>query len=71
MYTLAVTLKYLERQFHNYDDDDDDNNNNNNNKYNETRIFKTRMDSKCRLCDRFERTIDHVISARSILVQEK
>ena len=57
------------KEFHD-DDDDDDDDNNNNNKYNETRILKTQMDSKCRLCQQLDRTIDHVISARSVLVQE-
>jgi hypothetical protein len=38
------------------------NNNNNNN---------TETDSKCKLCQQFDETIDHVISARPILAKEQ
>ena len=47
-------------------DDDDDNNNNNNNK-----ILNTETGSKCRLCQQFDETADHIISACPILAKEQ
>jgi hypothetical protein len=48
-----------------HDDDNDDDDNNNNNKLN------TDTDSKCRLCQQFYETIDHIISACSLLAKEQ
>jgi hypothetical protein len=45
--------------------------NNNNNKYYATKILNTETDSKCRLCQKFEETIDHIISACPILAKEQ
>jgi len=45
------------------DDDDDDNNNN--------KVLNTETDSKCRLCQQFDETIDHIISACPILAKEQ
>jgi hypothetical protein len=36
-------------------------------KYYATKILNTETDSKCRLCHRFDETIDHIITARTIL----
>jgi hypothetical protein len=47
------------------------NNNNNNNKYYETKILNTEADSKCILCQQFDETIDHIISACPILAKEQ
>jgi hypothetical protein len=41
-------------------------NNNNNNNNN-----KTEKDSKCRLCQQFDETIEHIISACPILAKEQ
>ena len=38
-------------------------------KYNATKILNTETDSKCRLCQQFDETIDHVISACPILAK--
>jgi hypothetical protein len=42
-----------------------------NTKYYATRILHTQMDSKCRLCQQFDETIDHIISACPILAKEQ
>jgi len=39
-------------------------------KYYATKILNTETDSKCRLCQQFEETIDHIISACPILAKE-
>jgi len=63
-----------------HDDDDDDNNNNNNikiinqalqTKYYATKILNIETDSKCRLCQQFDETVDHVISACPVLAKEQ
>jgi len=51
-----------------------DNNNNNNNQalqtnYYATKILNTETDSKCRLCQQFDQTIDHIISACPLLAK--
>ena len=40
-------------------------------KYYATKIFRTETDSKCRLCQQFDETIDHIISACPILAKEQ
>jgi len=40
-------------------------------KYYATKILNTQTDSKCRLCQQFDETIDHIISACPILAKEK
>jgi len=40
-------------------------------KYYATKILNTETDSKCRLCQQFDETIDHIISACSILAKEQ
>jgi len=40
-------------------------------KYYATKILKTKTDSKCRLCQQFDETIDHIISACPILAKEQ
>ena len=40
-------------------------------KYYETKILSTETDSKCRLWQQFDETIDHIISACPILAKEK
>jgi hypothetical protein len=40
-------------------------------KYYATNILNTETDSKCRLCQEFDETIDHVISACPILAKEQ
>jgi len=40
-------------------------------KYYATKILNTETDSKCRLCQQFEETIDHIISACPILAKKK
>jgi hypothetical protein len=40
-------------------------------KYYATKILKTETDSKCRLCQKFDETIDHIISACPILAKEQ
>jgi len=40
-------------------------------KYYATKILNTETDSKCRLCQQFDETIDHTISACLILVKEQ
>ena len=47
------------------------NNNNNNTKYCATKILHTETDSKCRLCQQHDDTIDHIISACPILAKEE
>jgi hypothetical protein len=42
-----------------------------NTKYYATKIFNTEADSKCRLCQQFYETIDHIISACPILTNEQ
>jgi len=54
----------------------DEINNNNNKKalptkYYVTKILNTETDSKCRLCQQFDETIDHKISACPILAKEQ
>jgi len=39
-------------------------------KYYATKILNTEMDSKCKLCQQFDETIDHIISAYPILAKE-
>jgi len=38
--------------------------------YYATKILNTETDSKCRLCQQFDETIDHIISACPILAKE-
>jgi len=40
-------------------------------KYYATKILKTQTDSKCRLCQQFDETIDHIISTCPILAKEQ
>jgi len=40
-------------------------------KYYATKILKTETDSKCRLCQQFDETIDHIIPACPILAKEQ
>jgi len=40
-------------------------------KYYATKILNTETDSKCRLCQKFDETIDHIISAGKKLAKEK
>jgi hypothetical protein len=40
-------------------------------KYYTTKILDTETDSKCRLCQQFDETIDHIISACPILANEQ
>jgi len=40
-------------------------------KYHVTKILSTETDSKCRLCQKFDETIDHTISACPILAKER
>jgi len=40
-------------------------------KYYATKILNTETDSKCRLCQQFDETIGHIISACPILVKEQ
>jgi len=40
-------------------------------KYYATKILHTETDSKCRLCQQIDETIDHIISACSILAKEQ
>jgi len=40
-------------------------------KYYATNILNTETDSKCRLCQQFDETIDHIISACPILAKEQ
>jgi hypothetical protein len=40
-------------------------------KYYATEILNTETDSKCRLCQQFDETIDHIISACPILAKEQ
>ena len=40
-------------------------------KYYATKILNTETDSKCRLCQHFDETIDHIISACPILAKEQ
>ena len=42
-----------------------------NTKYCATKILKTETDSKCRLCQKFDETIDHIIPACPILAKEQ
>jgi hypothetical protein len=39
-------------------------------KYYGTKILNTETDSKCRLCQKFDEAIDHIISACPILAKE-
>jgi len=39
-------------------------------KYYATKILNTETDNKCRLCQQFDETIDHIISTRSILAKK-
>ena len=38
-------------------------------KYNATKILNTEIDSKCRLCQKFDEAIDHIISACPVLAK--
>jgi hypothetical protein len=40
-------------------------------KYYATKILNTETDSKCRLCQQFDETIDHIILACPILAKEQ
>jgi hypothetical protein len=40
-------------------------------KYYATKILNTATDSKCRLCQRFDETVDHIISTCPILAKEQ
>jgi hypothetical protein len=40
-------------------------------KYYATKILNTGTDSKCRLCQQFDETIEHIISACPILAKEQ
>jgi len=40
-------------------------------KYYATKILNTERDSKCRLCQQFDETVDHIISACPILAKEQ
>jgi len=40
-------------------------------KYYATKILNTETDSKCRLCQQFDETTDHIISACPILAKEQ
>ena len=40
-------------------------------KYYATKMFNKETDSKCRLCQQFDETIDHIISACAILAKEQ
>jgi len=40
-------------------------------KYYATKVLSTETDSKCRLCQKFDETIDHIISACPILAKEQ
>ena len=40
-------------------------------KYYGTKILSTETDSKCRLCQQFDETIDHIISACPVLAKEQ
>jgi Ni,Fe-hydrogenase III component G len=40
-------------------------------KYYTTKTLSTETDNKCRLCQQFDETIDHIISACSILAKEQ
>ena len=40
-------------------------------KYYATKILNTETDSKCRLCQQFDETIDHIISTCPILAKEQ
>ena len=40
-------------------------------KYYATKILNTETDNKCRLCQQFDETIDHIISAFPILAKEQ
>ena len=40
-------------------------------KYYATKILNTETDSKCRLCQQFDETIDHIISACPIVAKEQ
>jgi len=40
-------------------------------KYYATKLLNTETDSKCRLCQQFDETIDHIISACPILTKEQ
>ena len=42
-----------------------------NTKYYATKILHTEMDSKCRLCQQLDETIDHIISACPILAKKQ
>ena len=39
-------------------------------KYYATKILSTETDSKCRLCQQFDETLDHILSACPILAKE-
>jgi hypothetical protein len=40
-------------------------------KYYATKMLNTETDSKCRLCQQFDETIDYIMSACSILAKEQ
>ena len=60
------------------DEDNNNNNNNNNNKdqalqtkYHVAKILQSETDSKCRLYKQLDETVDHIISACTILAKEQ
>ena len=60
------------------DEDNNNNNNNNNNKdqalqtkYHAAKILQTETDSKCRLYKQLDETVEHIISACTILAKEQ
>jgi hypothetical protein len=40
-------------------------------KYHATRILQTETDNKCRLCQQSDETVEHIISACSVLAKEQ
>jgi hypothetical protein len=40
-------------------------------KYYATKILRTKKDSKCRLCEQFDETVNHIISGCPILAKER
>jgi hypothetical protein len=39
-------------------------------KYHAIKILQTATDNKCRLCQQSDETVEHIISARSVLAKE-
>jgi len=40
-------------------------------KYHETKILQTETNNKCRLCQQSDETVEHIISACSLLAKEQ